>query len=294
MRPSDIKIPVFYPNDDPRRGAGMDQGDYDEGQVGSDNLRTIAELLKMATFNRLDPEFQRCYVGLCVAAKLEADLLLGVGTGWRDWDQQMANHLANPKQFAHPMYSLHMNRGERDVAWAIDSVPYDALDWAHANCGRFHINYLDHIAHERHHCQPDRLPNGGSQFTDAYADLAAERRDIPYLRMMSLADWLERDAPIFEDGRGEIAPPPPPPPDQSEEDPMFIARDSTTGKMWLGNLISKVECDDATAQARIAFAQRAGRPILNTDGQPVLWEHKLSTVLSVSDQQIRALGGAPQ
>lgn len=75
---------------------------------------------------------------------------------------------------------------------------------------------------------------------------------------------------------------------------MFIARDSTTGKMWLGNLISKVECDDATAQARIAFAQRAGRPILNTDGQPVLWEHKLSTVLSVSDQQIRALGGAPQ
>src|SRR5690606_33185315 len=89
-------------------------------------------------------------------------------------------------------------------------------------------------------------------------------------------------------------PEPTPAPQPSEEDdPMFIARDVTTGKMWLGNLISKVQVDDVTAQHRIAFAQRAGKPILNTDGKPVLWEHKLSTVLAVSDAQIRALGGAP-
>lgn len=87
--------------------------------------------------------------------------------------------------------------------------------------------------------------------------------------------------------------PAPVPPSTLEDDPMFIARDATTGKMWLGNLISKVQVDDVTAQHRIAFAQRAGRPILNTDGKPVLWEHKLSTVLAVSDAQIRALGGVP-
>lgn len=102
-------------------------------------------------------------------------------------------------------------------------------------------------------------------------------------------------------GRVQPAPKPEPAPSpQPEPDPapvqedalMFIARDVTTGKMWLGNLISKVEVDAVTAQHRIAFAQRAGKPILNTDGKPVLWEHQLATVLTVSDAQIRALGGA--
>lgn len=234
MRPSEIQLAVWYPNDDPSRGGGMDQGDYDNGEIGSDNLRTIAEMLGLATFNRLEPQFQRNYIAMCVAAKLEADLLVGVGTGWRDWDQQMANHLANPRQFAHPMYSLHMNRGKYNVAYAIDTVPYDALDWLHANCARFGINYLDHIAHERHHCQPIQIPNGGSQFNDYYAELAREVLDLPYLRTMSLTAWLERDAPIHVDGRDENSQPTPQPPvpvppaSASEEDPMIPVVVKTT------------------------------------------------------------------
>lgn len=211
LRPSEFEVPVYYPNGDPKAGPGMDQGDYDHGEIGADDFRTVDELIATKTFGRLQDEFQRRYIAMCVAAKLEAGLILGVGTGWRDWDQQMANHLANPTQFAHPRYSLHMNRGIDDVAYAIDSVPYDALNWAHANCGRFGINYLDHIPNERHHCQPIELPNGGSQFTDDYAVAARARVDLPYLRTMSLAAWLLRDAPIHIDGRGENTPPDPDP-----------------------------------------------------------------------------------
>ena len=87
-------------------------------------------------------------------------------------------------------------------------------------------------------------------------------------------------------------PTPEPPTPTKDDDMLMMARDETTGKLWLGDLIVKVECDTETAKWRVAFGIRGGRPILNTDGEEVAED--LSNVRTVSDRQIRALGGAPK
>lgn len=257
-RPNDLQIPVFYPDDDPTSGAGMTQADYDEGQTGADNLRSIAELIHMDTFARLEPEFQRRYIALCVAAWIEARLLLGVGTGWRSEAIQAANHARWPNQFAPVSASLHMRKSPRNVAYAIDTVPYDALGWAHQNCGRFHINYLDHIANERHHCQPIELPNSGTAYNRdplRYSTLAAIRVDLPYLRTQSLDAWLTANDAITINGT------PPPPPPEPTPDPEPIPDPEPTPpieedddvKIYLAKLV-----DDPNTAANESYHLRRG------------------------------------
>lgn len=199
MKPSQLLLPVFYPNGNPSDGAGMSQTDYDNGEVGTDDLRTIVELLAMTTFSYLEPEFQRRYVAMCWACYVETGKWAGVGTGWRSEATQAANHARDPKQFAPVSASLHMRKPPRNVAYAIDTVPYDVLGWLHANCERFGINYLDHIPNERHHCQSIELPNSGSAYNTNpthYSAAAAMRRDLPYLGTRTLTAWLTEDKAI--------------------------------------------------------------------------------------------------
>lgn len=233
-RPSELRIPVGYPNADPANGAGMGQADF-TGKY----LINIAALRQRDTFRLLEPEFQRRYLAMAAAAWVEAGLLLGVGTGWRSEKEQAANHLKWPNQFAPVSASNHMRKAPYDVAYAIDSVPYDALGWAHSNCARFGINYLDHIPNERHHCQPIEFPNSGTAYwvdPRGYADAAAVVLDLPYLGFSSVDDWLAADAPL------SLVPPPPdpeptptpdpePPPTTEEDDdmPLFIAKYKSGG-----------------------------------------------------------------
>lgn len=245
-RPSEIKIPVGYPNDDPSNGAGMGQRDYDDGQIGSDSLRTIPELLQMETFNRLEPEFQRCFIAMAVAAKVEAGLIHGVGTGWRSEAQQQANYERDPKQFAPVSSSLHMRKKPFNVAYAIDTVPGDTWKWMHANCARFFINALDDILHEQHHIQPIWFPNSGSGYNANpahYSALAAQRHNLPYLGTLSLAEWLARDEPITIN-----------PSDPQEDDDMTPAQDQKLDEAVAGLAeIRGVLLDDTYAQKRTGY-----------------------------------------
>lgn len=192
MRPSDLRIPIGYPNLDAGNGAGMVQGDF-----GDKNLVTARHLLERKTFNMLGDEFQRRYMALIFAAAFETGLRVGVGTGWRSYESQAANYARNPQQFADPRWSLHV---EHDVlgdrAWAIDTVPYDTLTWCHRNALRFGLNWLDHMPNERHHVQPVEFPNGGrATVTGAatYWPAATVRITLPYIGARTLAEWLDAD-----------------------------------------------------------------------------------------------------
>lgn len=197
IRPTQIQIPVGYPNDDPKSGPGMTQSDFDNGAIGGDSLRTFSELALMPTWAMLDEEFKRDYASCIVAGWVEAGLMVGIGTGWRSFAAQQANFERNPAQFADPRYSLHVEKQATGRAYAIDTVPYDALNWCHKNAERFGLNWLEHIPNERHHVQPMTFPNGGKATFDRFASLVPlPVRDLPYLGTLSITEWLAADVPI--------------------------------------------------------------------------------------------------
>lgn len=265
-RPSELRIPVGYPNADTSDGAGMSQQDF-----GPKSLRTVAELRTMDTFRFLEPEFQRAYIAMAAAAWVEAGFLLGVGTGWRSEAIQAANHLRWPNQFAPVSASYHMRKPPRQVAYAIDTVPYDVLGWAHANCARFAINYLDHIPNERHHCQPSVLPNSGTAYnTDPtlYSGLAAIRVNLPYLGFLSLDEWLAADASI---SLSPLAPEPPALSADTKEVMMsgfnILAKLKTNGSFWAGNGYGRIHVNGVDFNANII--QSAERLVNAADGRLV-------------------------
>jgi hypothetical protein len=89
----------------------------------------------------------------------------------------------------------------------------------------------------------------------------------------------------------EPEPEPVPPSTATKEDVMLIARDATTKKLWIGNLLEKVTYSDADAQYAVLMARQTGHPLNDAGtGKPV---NAVAEVTDVSDRYIRMLGTAP-
>lgn len=116
---------------------------------------------------RCHPEFVRRFFPMMKAA----GGVVGIGGGWRSRQQQEENYARDPKQFAPPDSSLHIER-----TWASGIYAYAAFDtvgtdldgdgtregtehltawnWIRDNGMRWGVSILSHIPNERHHAQP--------------------------------------------------------------------------------------------------------------------------------------------
>lgn len=203
IRPSELLFPVFYPNDDPKSGAGQTQSDYD-----ADSLRTLAELLKIDTFTKLHPEMQRRHVAMWVASFVETGRRMGVGTAWRSYATQLAAWKRNPKQFTNPDYSYHCDRLPHGLGMAVDNVPGDTFGWLATAAKRFQLKVL--TDNEKHHTQPIEVPTSASAYSRnpaGYWALVKINVNVPYLGTLSLAEWLSRNEPITVTGPTPVPPP---------------------------------------------------------------------------------------
>lgn len=244
IRPSEIRVPIGYPNDDPSNAAGMTQADY-----GPDDRVSIETLLTRPTFAIMDEEVQRRHVAMWVACLVETGLAMGIGTGYRSKAVQQANWERNPTQFSNPKTSYHVEVPPPEKGLAVDNIPGDTFKWMHANTARFRLIHLS--ANEQHHTQLDELPK--SRFTynkDPKGYWAKVRRaDLPYLGKLSIREWLAADEPITLGA----------PPVQTPTDPTTPANCKVGSVLTVGATGADVRCLQTVLRA-------AGRSI-TVDGE---------------------------
>lgn len=203
VRPSELLIPLGYPNADVVGGAGQTQSDF----TGS-SLKSLAELMKVATFSGLHPELQRRHVAMWVASFVETGRRMGIGTGSRSYATQLAAWQRDPRQFVHPDYSYHVDRLPSGMGMAVDNVPGDTFNWLATAAKRFQLRVL--TANERHHTQFIEVPTSASMYSrnpSGYFALIKMGAPLPYLGTLSLDDWLARNEPIDVDGPTAPVPP---------------------------------------------------------------------------------------
>jgi peptidoglycan hydrolase-like protein with peptidoglycan-binding domain len=135
----------------------------DDGVSGLGQRLTFAQLEQQPTWRNLHPEFRRRVAALMMAAAAQ-QVPLGIGTGWRSHDTQLAGYRRDPRGHARPGNSNHEGfpgngNGDRDAV-AADMVPAGSWAWMGANCATFGLRTFHDINNEPWHIQPVEIPAG--------------------------------------------------------------------------------------------------------------------------------------